>query len=46
MDDAGYSLNEQRQNRMLDRIDEILRIRGEQEGFRCRGDVLFLAPLG
>jgi hypothetical protein len=43
MDDAGYSLNEQRQNRMLDRIDEILRIRGEQEGLRCRGDVLFLA---
>jgi hypothetical protein len=43
MADCDFTLHEERQDRMLDRIDEILRIIGAQEGLRCRGDVLFAA---
>jgi hypothetical protein len=43
MIDWPFILDNERQGRMLDRIDEILMIRGAQEGLKTSEDVVFLA---
>jgi hypothetical protein len=43
MIDWPFILDNERQGRILDRIDEILTIRGAQEGLKTSEDVVFLA---
>ena len=43
MDDGSFVLDRIRQEWMLERIDEILRIRGAQDGLRSRQDVVVFA---
>jgi len=43
MGNGHFTIDRERQERMLDRIDEILRIRGAQDGLRSRQDVIFFA---
>ena len=43
MCNGDFTFDKNRQERMLDRIDEILRIRGVEDGLRSRQDVMYFA---
>jgi hypothetical protein len=43
MSNGHFTFDRERQERMLDRIEEILRIRGAQDGLKSRQDVIFFA---